>query len=249
MRKSCPTLQWPPLSLHALYQNYLYKSGNKRRVMLHRSREQLARHYGARTPHCQKLAMHFERGRDFARAVEYLIHAGDNAAKLYGYAEAEKHYTHALSLVEKLPDEVQTEKLLTLYQKRGTVNHALSKFPQAVDDFTGMLDQARALNSLELQSAALNAMTMTLFFSHRLEETLARASEALEVAEQAGSEKLRIETMLLIGLKHLCYGEVHLAKVVLDDVEDGNQAESRSCARRGWRRACHTSFNPNMNSQ
>ena len=206
---------------HALYQNYLYGNlVNKRRVMLHmQAGEQLARHYGKRAPHiATKLAMHFELGRDFERAVEYLIHAGDNAAKLYGYAEAEKHFTHALSLVEKLPTEVQTEKLLTLYQKRGTVNHALSKFPQAVDDFTGMLDQARALNSLELQSAALNAMTMTLFFSHRLEETVARATEALEVAERAGSEKLRIETMLLIGLKHLCYGEMYLGKVVLDDV-------------------------------
>ena len=28
------------------------------------------------------LAMHFERGRDFPRAVEYLTQAGDNAGKL-----------------------------------------------------------------------------------------------------------------------------------------------------------------------
>ncbi len=59
---------------------------------------------------------------------------------------------------------------------------------------------------------------MTLFFSHRLQETVERAGEALEVAERAGNEKLRVDTMLLIGLKHLCYGELQEAKRLLDDV-------------------------------
>ena len=206
---------------HALYQNFLYGDlVNKRRVSLHQQAgEQLVLHYGKRAPQlATQLALHFERGRDFVRAVEYLIHAGDHAAKLYGYAEAEKHYSKALALVDKLPEESQVETLATLYQKRGTVNHALSNFAQAADDLTKMLDQARAIGSLELQSAALNALTMALFFSHRLDETVARAKEALEIAEQAGSETLRVETTLLIGLKHLCYGELKEAKVFLDDV-------------------------------
>jgi serine/threonine protein kinase/tetratricopeptide (TPR) repeat protein len=206
---------------HALYQNFLYSDlVPKRRVALHQQAgEQLVLHYGKRAPQlATQLALHFERGRDFARAVEYLVHAGDHAAKLYGYAEAEKHYSKALGLVDKLPAESQVQTLATLYQKRGTVNHALSNFRQAALDLSNMLDQARALGSLELQSAALNALTMTLFFSHRLDECVARAREALEVAEQAGSEMLRVETTLLIGLKHLCYGELKEAKVLLDDV-------------------------------
>lgn len=206
---------------HALYQNFLYGDlVNKRRVVLHKQAgEQLLTHYGKRAPQiATQLAIHFERGRDFKRAVEYLIHSGDHAAKLYGYAEAEKHYTQALLLVEKLESESQPEQLCTLYHKRGTVNHALSNFAQAADDFTKMLAQAQKLGALELQSVALNSLTMTLFFSHRLEETLTRAAEALEVAEKAGNEKLRADTSLMIGLKHLCYGELKEGKAVLDDV-------------------------------
>jgi serine/threonine protein kinase/tetratricopeptide (TPR) repeat protein len=206
---------------HALYQNSLYGDlVNKRRLMLHQQAgEQLLSHYGKRAPQiATQLAIHFEQGRDFPRAIEYLVHAGDHAAKLYGYAEAERHYTHALSLVQKLSAESQPGHLTTLYHKRGTVNHALSDFSQAAKDFTNMLEQARALDSLELQSTALNALTMSLFFSHRLDETVARAGEALEVAERAGSEKLRVETMFLIGLKHLCYGELKEAKRLLDEV-------------------------------
>ncbi|HEU5132313.1 MAG TPA: hypothetical protein VFT26_09430, partial [Pyrinomonadaceae bacterium] len=206
---------------HALYQNFLYGDlVNKRRVMLHQQAgEQLLRHYGKRAPQiATQLAIHFEQGRDFPRAVEYLNHAGDHAAKLYGYAEAERHYTRALNLTQKLPEEDQPNHLSTLYHKRGTVNHALSDFTQAAKDFANMLEQARVLDSLELQSTALNALTMSLFFSHRLDETVARASEALEVAERAGSEKLRVETMFLIGLKHLCYGELKEARGLLDEV-------------------------------
>jgi len=206
---------------HALYQNFLYGDlVNKRRLMLHKQAgERLVQHYGKRAPQiAAQLAIHFERGRDFARAVEYLSHAGDNATKVFAYAEAESHYTRALDLVARISDEEQTETLLTLYGKRGTVNHMLSRFPQAVEDFTLMLEKARKLKSLEQQSAALNALTHTLFFSHRLEETAARASEALEVAERAGSETLRLGTMSLIALKHLCYGELVTGKPILDDL-------------------------------
>ena len=176
-------------------------------------------HYGKRAPQiATQLAIHFEQGRDFPRAVEYLTHAGDHAAKLYGYAEAERHYTRALNLAQKLPEEAQPKHLSKLYHKRGTVNHAMGDFTQAAKDFANMLEQARVLDSLELQSTALNALTMSLFFSHRLDETVARATEALEVAERAGSAKLRVETMFLIGLKHCCYGELKEATGLLDEV-------------------------------
>src|SRR6185503_9161245 len=120
---------------------------NKRRIVLHQQAgEQLLSHFGKRAPQiATQLAIHFERGRDFTRAVEYLIHAGDHAAKLYGYAEAEKHYSQALRFVEKLPVESQAEQFCTLYHKRGTVNHAVGNFSQAAGDFTKMLDQAQAL--------------------------------------------------------------------------------------------------------
>src|SRR3989442_14940 len=206
---------------HALYQNVLYDElVSKRRILLHgQAGEQLLRHYGKQAPRiAPQLAMHFERGRDFARAVEYLIHAGDNATKLYANAEAAEHYSHALDLIERLPADEQSAKLLALYQKRGTVNLALSRFPQAVSDFEKMLEQARTLDSREQESTALNALTMTLFFSHRLEETVERAMEALKVAELAGSEKLRIETLALVALKNLCYGELNEAEPILDDI-------------------------------
>jgi tetratricopeptide (TPR) repeat protein len=206
---------------HALYQNFLYGDlVNKRRTMLHRQAgEHLVRHYGKRSPQiATQLALHFERGRDFARAVEFLIHAGDNATKLYANAEAAEHYTRALSFIGKLPDDMQAETLVTLYQKRGAVNMALGRFPESVEDYTNMLKHQEALGAPEKQSAALNALALTLFFSHRLEEMELRTNEAIAAAKRAGSEELRLQTMALLGLKHLCYGELAEGKTIMDDV-------------------------------
>jgi len=205
---------------HALYQNFLYGDlVNTRRVMLHKQAgQQLEKHYGKRAPQlATQLALHFERGRDFARAIEYLIHAGDNAAKFYGNGEAADHYTHALELVQRLPAESRSEVLATLYQKRGAVNMALGRFAQSVDDYVSTLKQEDALTPAK-QSGTLNALTMTLFFSHRLEEMERYAEEALAAAKVAGSEELRLETMMLIGLKHLCYGEVDEGLPIIEEV-------------------------------
>jgi tetratricopeptide (TPR) repeat protein len=206
---------------HALYQNFLYGAlVTKRRVMLHlQAGEELAKRYRTRAPHiATQLALHFERGRDFARAVEYLIHAGDNASRVYANTEAADHYTHALKLAEKLPAESQAEVMSTLYGKRGATNMALSRFAQSVDDYTRMLKHQEIFNSPAKRAAGLNALATTLFFSHRVEEMEKRTLEALEAAKEAGSETLRLDTMCLMALKHLCYGELDSGLPVLDDV-------------------------------
>jgi len=205
---------------HALYQNFLYSDlVNKRRVLLHhQAGELLAKYYGNRAGKiATQLAIHFERGRDFDKAIQYLIQAGDNATKLYSSAEAEDHYSRALSLIEKLPEETHHEIAVDLYQKRGAVNMALSRFSQSVDDYAKALEYLEGTDSAEREAAMLSAMALTLFFSHRLEEMEARANEAVAAARRAGSEELRIQTTVLMALKHLCYGELKSAKPLLEE--------------------------------
>lgn len=206
---------------HALYQNFLYGGlVNKRKIMLHsQAGEQLAQHFGKRAPHiATQLALHFERGRNFVQAVKYLIHAGDNATTLYGNAEAAEHYTRALSLAEKLPDKTRAETLVTLFGKRGAANLELSRFSESVDDYRRMLKHLEASDSPGQKAAGLNALARTLFFSHRLEEMESCVDEALGASGLAGSETLRLDTMCLMALKHLCYGELEVGRPILDDV-------------------------------
>jgi serine/threonine protein kinase/tetratricopeptide (TPR) repeat protein len=218
--------EWPDGTLavryrfaHALYQNILYADlVGKRRSLLHRQvGEQLAtRHGDAANRIATQLAMHFERGRDFSNAITYLIHAGGNANKVYANAEAEQHYSRALALVDKLPDPERAEKYLSLYLKRGTANHSMSRFQQAVEDFTQTLDKARATASPHMEGEALIALANTLLISHRMEEMQARADDLLRVADACGRDMMRAAALLFIGLKHICYGELVAGKPLLD---------------------------------
>ena len=209
---------------HALYQNVLYGDlvGKRRRLLHRQAGERLESHYGRQAARiASQLALHFERGHDFPRAVEYLSRAGDNAAALYAGSEAADNYGRAVELAKKLPAEEGAGLLLGLYQKRGRARLGLGRFSEAVDDFTEMLDEARRAGSPEQESAALNALTMTLFYSHRLDEITARADEILRAAERSQSDALRIEAMQVLALKHLGSGELGEAERMLDEIIRG----------------------------
>ena len=106
--------EWPDGTLasqyrfvHALYQEVLYERvAAAGRVQLHRligAREE--RGYGKQASEiAAELAMHFERGRDARRAVQYLGQAGENAARKSAHQAAIAHLTKGLELLKTLPD-------------------------------------------------------------------------------------------------------------------------------------------------
>jgi predicted ATPase len=92
---------------HALYQEVLYESfPARRRIRLHQQigeREEQA--YGTRAGEiAAELAMHFERGREHRKAVQYLHQAGENAIRRAAYQEAITLLTKGLELLQTLPN-------------------------------------------------------------------------------------------------------------------------------------------------
>src|SRR5262249_20073300 len=62
-----------------------------------------------------ELAMHFEQGRDYRRAIRYLQQAGENAMRRSAYQEAINLLTKGLELLNTLPDTPErTQQELTL---------------------------------------------------------------------------------------------------------------------------------------
>src|SRR5882724_7433839 len=91
---------------HALYQEVLYgRVSVARRVQLHqRVGARLEEGYGAEAGAlAAELAVHFERGQDYSRAVQYRRQAGENAMQRYSYREAIDHLTQGLELLKSLP--------------------------------------------------------------------------------------------------------------------------------------------------
>ena len=103
---------------HALYRQVLYEGlGTARRRQLHRRiGMRLEAGYGAQAKEIgAQLAVHFERGGEIPRAVDYWQQAGDNAARRNAHHEAIAALRKALALLATLPESLErTQRELTL---------------------------------------------------------------------------------------------------------------------------------------
>lgn len=206
---------------HSLYHDLLYSDlVSKRKVQLHRIvGDRLFAHFGPQASRiAAHLAIHFERGRDFERAIEFYVKAGDNAMRVYANQEAEKHFSRALEIAERVDEETQMPHLLKAFEKRGAVNLAMSAFDRAAFDFRKAVDLARRLGDPDAECKALNQLSRTLFFSHRVDEMAQVSREAMKASGRARSEALRAETLIPLALKHVCYGELNEAKTLGDEI-------------------------------
>jgi tetratricopeptide (TPR) repeat protein len=200
---------------HALYQNVFYDElVPKRRELLHgRAGEQLLRHYGDRAPRIAvPLAMHFERGRNWARAIEFLILAGANARSVNANLQAEEHYAHALTLAAKLPPETRAETEFRIYKERAAVYLATSRFDPSIADCKRMIDRARSIGSLALECDALYTLGNTLFWAHRLYEMQSVLEDVLRLAGRTRSELVRLQAIALMAQGHLALGDLEDAE-------------------------------------
>jgi predicted ATPase/DNA-binding winged helix-turn-helix (wHTH) protein/energy-coupling factor transporter ATP-binding protein EcfA2 len=93
--------------IHALYQEVVYERVTPgRRLHLHRLLgERLEAGYGAQARElAAELAVHFEHGQMYQKAVQYREQAAENAVQRSAYKEAVGHLTRGLGLLMRLPD-------------------------------------------------------------------------------------------------------------------------------------------------
>ena len=92
---------------HALYQETFYnRVPAGRRARLHqRMGESLEQAFSARTGQIAvELALHFEHGGDYPKAMQYLWQAGETSMRRYAPQEAVRHYSKSLELLALTPD-------------------------------------------------------------------------------------------------------------------------------------------------
>jgi predicted ATPase len=126
------TSEWPDGTIaarygfvHALYQEVLYEQiPASRRTRLHRQigeREEAG--YGDRAREiAAELAVHFEQGRDYRKAVEYRQQAGENAQRRNANQGAADHFIAGLELLKHWPQTAErAQHELTLLTTLGPV--------------------------------------------------------------------------------------------------------------------------------
>jgi tetratricopeptide (TPR) repeat protein len=177
---------------HGLYQTVLYnRLGSARRVRLHRLiGEHKEASYGERAREMAgELAVHFERGRDLRRAVQYQRQAAANALRRGAHQEAIVHCTQGLALLTELPETVERKQLeLALRMPLGAAVAALQGY--ATDELEQNMQRARALCQ-ELDGTAnlvLALATLTRLYMMRADRA---ATEELMEQERQLLERVR----------------------------------------------------------
>ncbi len=188
---------------HALYRETLYEDiVSRRRALLHqRVAAAMQRRGGApERSYSARIALHFERGRDFSAAVMHLADAGRHAASLFAYDEAERYLVQALALLARLPEAERPTRAVALHGELGQVAVAVGRFDEAVEHFALMGEAATSAGSPAERCRALLGACRALFFGRRMAEMSVTSHEALRAAADAADERLQAEAKATVAV-------------------------------------------------
>jgi predicted ATPase len=208
--------------IHALYQSVLYaRISSGRRASLHlQIGERLERGYGRRAGEIVgELAMHFEQGRDFERAVRYRRQAAENALRQHGYREAIDHAHRALEVLKALPAAPERiEQELTLQCLLGAALTVTLGF--AAPEVARVYARARDLCERAENTAPLFPALLAVGRFHHIrgevDIALAQGARLLTLAEATGDATVRLAAHNALGIMSFYAGDFDTALAHLE---------------------------------
>jgi len=143
---------------HSLYREVLYRqlSANQR-VNLHRllANGMVTVCSVAATEAAAMVALHFEEGHEYERAIEYLIQAAENASRRYAHREAITTLEHARELLTKINQGRRAELDVQILEKIGDAYYALGEFERSAATYHALATHAAEAGLLTTQANAL----------------------------------------------------------------------------------------------
>jgi predicted ATPase len=208
--------------LHPLYQAVLYERiPAMRRLRWHRrvgdGQERL---YGARTYEiAAELAVHFERGGELRRAVQYRQQAGHNALRQHGYQEAIAHFTRGLELLTMLPDTPERKQQeIALQVALGSPLQALEGY--SAPEVEAVYTRARELSERIGETAQLFPVLRGLYVFYLLRGKIQTAYELgqrlLSLAQSVQDSAFLLEAHFAVGQTLMFRGECDAAREHLE---------------------------------
>ena len=127
------------------------------------------------------LARHFYFGKNFDKAVTYLVKAGNRAAKLYAHREACEHYERALHSLEK-SESIQEKANLRndIIYKTGISYDELGMWDNALNTFSVLLELYTKSCDVEGEAEALRQMGRTYYNKREIDKALECYLESLK---------------------------------------------------------------------
>jgi predicted ATPase len=200
--------------VHVLYQNELYGSLTRtKRVRFSKEvAEALLNHYGEQSGTiASELAVLFESGRDFTRAVTYFILASQNAFKVCAYQEAILLIHRGLELLKNLSDTAERVRCeLDMQSALGAALMATKGF--AAPEVEIVCSRARQLAQQLGETPQLLKALLGLwsYYGTRAEHITARelGEQLLYLAQSEGDPVLLVLAHFSQGFTSWCLGDL-----------------------------------------
>ncbi len=178
---------------HTLYREFLHQRLSAiERWRFHRKlAEWMEASFSAPAPSViSELALHFEEGRDYERAIHYLILVSENAARRYALQNAIGVLQHALELLSNLTPESRLELELQIRKRIGDAHYSLGEMLQSADVYRAAASSAEQSGlTAELVNALIREASSASFFDP--ERCIATCERAADVS--AGQDDMGLQ--------------------------------------------------------
>ena len=200
--------------IHGLYQQVLYdRLLVGRRTVLHRrlgERQEAA--FGARAhEHAAALAVHFEGGREFGRAVHYRRQAADTALRRYAYREAVEHLTTALVLLQTLPETPERARQeLSLLIALGPPLSAVrgQAAPEVEHTYRRAHTLCQQVGDIAQLAPALVGLRMWYSMRGMLQSEREMGEQLLDLAQRLQDPNILLEAYRSVGMSYFMSGSI-----------------------------------------
>uniref|UniRef100_Q022K7 Transcriptional regulator, putative ATPase, winged helix family n=1 Tax=Solibacter usitatus (strain Ellin6076) TaxID=234267 RepID=Q022K7_SOLUE len=192
---------------HSLYRQALYRSltGLNRSTLHLRLGEKLMAVCDAgKSELASELALHFEEGRDHARAARCLMLAAENTAKRFSYRDTVRVLRHALELMDDLAPDIRPELEVPVLQRMGDAHYALGEMYDSAVAYEGAARVALKADSKPSQLCALVHSAAPLWYidADRGNEV---CQQALAMSKDLADPLLAAQTQLAAASFRLLY--------------------------------------------
>jgi DNA-binding winged helix-turn-helix (wHTH) protein/tetratricopeptide (TPR) repeat protein len=192
---------------HSLYRQALYRrlSGSSR-ARLHQS---LAEHL---VPFCTlekpelaaELALHFEEGRNYERATNYLMIAAENATRRLSHRDSIQILEHARELIPTNAPETGVTLEIDVLQRIGDLRYALGEIADSAASYEIAAERASNAGLRTAQVEALLRLSVPVrYLDCARAEKISR--DALEVSRSLSDPLLEARTALAVSSFRLIY--------------------------------------------
>lgn len=185
---------------HALYQNVVYDGlSPTRRADFHRqvAERLMALHSRRTAPIAAQLARHFKDGRDWDRAFDYYIQAGDNSMTLSAGREAESHYSQAIALAVDERANIEPNRIAVAHHKRAITRVFLGNSLAALNDEQDALIAASQAGDGDVTFDILLGTAYAHVFAEQIDEAIKAAQDVERSAEPSPGGPKRLRYLIL----------------------------------------------------